>query len=160
MRCGGTLGCTMCRQCSSLMRASKASRPTSFSRLMASLASVVIVQPRSATHTCSCFYVPLSAQLRATTGLTKHPECTVRTVAVGLGWDVSAVVSGVAQLKHYRFWSSSLLWVYDGGLSDPEERKASLDIRMIDFANTIYLRGEITAAAAATCPAAVAERLR
>ncbi|PHJ24958.1 inositol polyphosphate kinase [Cystoisospora suis] len=50
----------------------------------------------------------------------------------------------VAQLKHYRFWSSSLLWVYDGGLSDPEERRASLDIRMIDFANTIYLRDNPT----------------
>ncbi|PFH31781.1 inositol polyphosphate kinase [Besnoitia besnoiti] len=48
--------------------------------------------------------------------------------------------SCVAQLKHYRFWSSSLLLVYDGGLCDPEERKNSLDIRMIDFANTIYLR--------------------
>lgn len=64
--------------------------------------------------------------------------------------DMLVAASGVAQLKHYRFWSSSLLWVYDGGLSDPDERTASLDIRMIDFANTIYLRGETTGAALRT----------
>ncbi|XP_026189691.1 uncharacterized protein LOC34619216 [Cyclospora cayetanensis] len=46
----------------------------------------------------------------------------------------------VEKLKHYRFWSSSLLWVYDGGLADSEARRSSLDIRMIDFANTIYLQ--------------------
>lgn len=52
------------------------------------------------------------------------------------------VSAGVEKLKHYRFWSSSLLWVYDGGLVDAEARRHSLDIRMIDFANTIYLQGE------------------
>ncbi|CAD2113275.1 hypothetical protein YYG_00167 [Plasmodium vinckei petteri] len=46
----------------------------------------------------------------------------------------------IVELRHYRFWSSSLLWVFDGGLSDKKERLNSLDIRMIDFANTIYLQ--------------------
>ncbi|KEG04278.1 inositol polyphosphate kinase, putative [Plasmodium vinckei vinckei] len=46
----------------------------------------------------------------------------------------------IVELRHYRFWSSSLLWVFDGGLSDKKERSNSLDIRMIDFANTIYLQ--------------------
>ncbi|OEH80543.1 inositol polyphosphate [Cyclospora cayetanensis] len=50
------------------------------------------------------------------------------------------LTKGVEKLKHYRFWSSSLLWVYDGGLADSEARRSSLDIRMIDFANTIYLQ--------------------
>ncbi|GAW83368.1 inositol polyphosphate kinase [Plasmodium gonderi] len=46
----------------------------------------------------------------------------------------------IVELRHYRFWSSSLLWVFDGGLSDKKARSNSLDIRMIDFANTIYLQ--------------------
>ncbi|CXJ14155.1 inositol polyphosphate kinase, putative [Plasmodium berghei] len=46
----------------------------------------------------------------------------------------------IVELRHYRFWSSSLLWVFDGGLSDKKERSNSLDVRMIDFANTIYLQ--------------------
>ncbi|ETB61404.1 hypothetical protein YYC_01306 [Plasmodium yoelii 17X] len=46
----------------------------------------------------------------------------------------------IVELRHYRFWSSSLLWVFDGGLNDKKERSNSLDIRMIDFANTIYLQ--------------------
>ncbi|KMZ77909.1 hypothetical protein PVIIG_00596 [Plasmodium vivax India VII] len=46
----------------------------------------------------------------------------------------------IVELRHYRFWSSSLLWVFDGGLNDKKARSNSLDIRMIDFANTIYLQ--------------------
>ncbi|SBS90289.1 inositol polyphosphate kinase, putative (IPK2) [Plasmodium malariae] len=46
----------------------------------------------------------------------------------------------IVELRHYRFWSSSLLLVFDGGLNDKEARSNSLDIRMIDFANTIYLQ--------------------
>ncbi|ANQ09645.1 Uncharacterized protein PCOAH_00038820 [Plasmodium coatneyi] len=46
----------------------------------------------------------------------------------------------IMELRHYRFWSSSLLWVFDGGLTDQKARSNSLDIRMIDFANTIYLQ--------------------
>ncbi|KJP88213.1 hypothetical protein AK88_02160 [Plasmodium fragile] len=46
----------------------------------------------------------------------------------------------IMELRHYRFWSSSLLWVFDGGLNDEKARSNSLDIRMIDFANTIYLQ--------------------
>ncbi|CAA9990768.1 inositol polyphosphate kinase, putative [Plasmodium knowlesi strain H] len=46
----------------------------------------------------------------------------------------------IMELRHYRFWSSSLLWVFDGGLNDQKARSNSLDIRMIDFANTIYLQ--------------------
>ncbi|KAF8817962.1 inositol polyphosphate kinase [Cardiosporidium cionae] len=45
----------------------------------------------------------------------------------------------VSKLYHYRFWSSSLLLLYDGGLNDKELRLRSLDIRMIDFANIHYL---------------------
>ncbi|KAF8821182.1 inositol polyphosphate kinase [Cardiosporidium cionae] len=45
----------------------------------------------------------------------------------------------VSMLYHYRFWSSSLLLLYDGGLNDKELRLRSLDIRMIDFANLHYL---------------------
>lgn len=55
-------------------------------------------------------------------------------------------------MRHYRFWSSSLLWVFDGGSLDSSARLQvrvhqlslssfqSLDVRMIDFANTIVLK--------------------
>lgn len=48
----------------------------------------------------------------------------------------------VSELRHYRFWSSSLLWFYDAGMPDARSRIQSLDVKMIDFANTIILKDD------------------
>ncbi|XP_053991817.1 inositol hexakisphosphate kinase 3-like [Hylaeus volcanicus] len=47
--------------------------------------------------------------------------------------------SCMSNLPSYRFWSSSLLFVYDGGLCDSFQRVQSLRVKMIDFANTTVL---------------------
>eukprot|EP01053_Blabericola_migrator_P003341 Blabericola_migrator_1__3340@NODE_1987_length_3452_cov_148_495421_g1265_i0_p1_GENE_NODE_1987_length_3452_cov_148_495421_g1265_i0NODE_1987_length_3452_cov_148_495421_g1265_i0_p1_ORF_typecomplete_len394_score54_00IPK/PF03770_16/4_3e51WD40_3/PF15911_5/0_33_NODE_1987_length_3452_cov_148_495421_g1265_i020783259 len=48
----------------------------------------------------------------------------------------------IRELKHYRFWSCSLLCVYDGDAIDAESKLQSLDLRLIDFANTTVLPDE------------------
>ncbi|CEL93987.1 unnamed protein product [Vitrella brassicaformis CCMP3155] len=58
---------------------------------------------------------------------------------------LQTLAKGIGEARHYRFWSSSLLVVYDGGLPTPHERCKSVDIRLIDFANTIYLADNPTA---------------
>eukprot|EP01056_Protomagalhaensia_sp_Gyna25_P005345 Protomagalhaensia_sp_Gyna_25__5344@NODE_678_length_2852_cov_558_856737_g529_i0_p1_GENE_NODE_678_length_2852_cov_558_856737_g529_i0NODE_678_length_2852_cov_558_856737_g529_i0_p1_ORF_typecomplete_len401_score56_20IPK/PF03770_16/2e51_NODE_678_length_2852_cov_558_856737_g529_i03921594 len=49
------------------------------------------------------------------------------------------LIEVIRELKHYRFWSCSLLCVYDGATMDPEKRRQTLDIRLIDFANVTTL---------------------
>uniref|UniRef100_A0A0G4FCR6 Kinase n=1 Tax=Chromera velia CCMP2878 TaxID=1169474 RepID=A0A0G4FCR6_9ALVE len=65
-------------------------------------------------------------------------SCHLDLIAV-LVEKLETLMKCLNELRHWRFWSSSLLIVYDGGINDIEEKLQSVDVRMIDFANTIFL---------------------
>eukprot|EP01055_Gregarina_sp_Pseudo9_P003599 Gregarina_sp_Pseudo_9__3598@NODE_375_length_3014_cov_10_087731_g354_i0_p2_GENE_NODE_375_length_3014_cov_10_087731_g354_i0NODE_375_length_3014_cov_10_087731_g354_i0_p2_ORF_typecomplete_len447_score41_70IPK/PF03770_16/7_9e49_NODE_375_length_3014_cov_10_087731_g354_i016742954 len=52
---------------------------------------------------------------------------------------ITSLIRAIREVKSYRFWSSSLLWFYDGAYMEAEKRRKTLDLRLIDFANVIRL---------------------
>lgn len=52
---------------------------------------------------------------------------------------ITTLIRVIRELGHYRFWSSSLLWFYDGANIDAEKRRQTLGVRLIDFANAVRL---------------------